>query len=111
MFIASDLHVVLLPALEEQLEVSHHEAEAARLRVFIAAEDHERVTMAGIRQGAGVALAAMQLRVRMDLRRVVPRFPERVGQEERRARVNDFAAAADAVVAAVDVEEILRGGG
>jgi hypothetical protein len=54
---AFDLHVILLPALEEQLVTSHHE-EAARLQGFIVAEDHERAVMAGIQQGAGVALAA-----------------------------------------------------
>jgi hypothetical protein len=38
---ASDLRVILLPALEEQLAASHHEEEAADLRGFIVAEDHE----------------------------------------------------------------------
>jgi len=33
-FVASDLLVVLLPALEEQLVASHHEMEEARLWSF-----------------------------------------------------------------------------
>ena len=61
MSIAFDLHVILLPALEEQLAASHHEEEAARLRDIIVAEDHELAVVAGIWQGAGVALATMQL--------------------------------------------------
>jgi hypothetical protein len=42
---------------------------------------------------------------------VMPGFSEHAMQEERMARVNDFAATADVVVAIVDVEEILHGGG
>jgi hypothetical protein len=56
---ASDLRIVSLPALEEQLVASHHEEEAARLRGFIIAEDHEWAVVAGIQQGVNVALAAM----------------------------------------------------
>ena len=67
--------------------------------------------VAGIQQGASVALATMQLWTEVNLHRVVPGFPEDAGQEERTARVNKFAAAADAVIAAMDVEEILHGGG
>jgi cephalosporin-C deacetylase-like acetyl esterase len=74
-------------------------------------EDHERAVVAGIRQGAGVALAAMQLRVRLDLHWVAPGFPEFVEQEKRVELVNDFAAASAAVVAAMNVEDILHGGG
>ena len=66
---------------------------------------------AGIRQGASVALVAMQLRTRVNLRRVVPGFPERVRQEEQAELVNDFTAAVDAVVAAMDVEEVIHGDG
>ena len=47
----------------------------------------------------------------MNLHRVTPGFLEHAGQEERTAWVNDFAATTDAVVVAVDVEEILCGGG
>ena len=61
---------------------SRHEAEVARLHEFIVVEDHERAMEAGIRQGAGVALATMQLRVGLDLRRVAPGFLERVEQEK-----------------------------
>jgi hypothetical protein len=42
---------------------------------------------------------------------VEPGFPDHVGQAERAELVGDFAAAAAAVVAAVNVEDILRGGG
>jgi hypothetical protein len=47
MSVAADLRVVLLPALEGQLEVSRHE-EAVHLWGFIVAEDHERAAMAGV---------------------------------------------------------------
>ena len=56
---AADLRVVLLPALEEQLMVSCHEEEVAHPQGFIIAEDHEQAVVAGIRPGAGVALATM----------------------------------------------------
>ena len=55
---------------------SRYEEEAARLRGFIIAEDRERAVVAGIWQGVGVALAAMQLRTRMNLHQVMPGFPE-----------------------------------
>jgi hypothetical protein len=57
--IASDLRIVSLPALEEQLVASHLEEEAARLRGFIIAKDHEWAVVAGIQQGVNVALATM----------------------------------------------------
>ena len=47
----------------------------------------------------------------MNLCWVVPGFLEHVWPEERAKLVNDFATAVDAIVAAVDVEEILCGGG
>jgi hypothetical protein len=53
----------------------------------------------------------MQLRTEVNLRRVTPRFPEHARQEEQTARFKDFAAAIDAAIAIVDVEEILYGGG
>jgi hypothetical protein len=49
----------------------------------------------------------MQLRTGQDLRRVEPGFPDHARQEERVELVSDFAAS----VAAVNVEDILRGGG
>ena len=108
---AADLRVVLLLALEERLVVSCHKEEEAHLRGLIVAEDHERAVVAGIRQGASIALATMELRTRVNLRRVVPRFPEHVQLEERAELVNDFAAATDAIVAAMDVEEVIHGDG
>jgi hypothetical protein len=56
---ASDLHVVLLPAMEEQLVASCHEEEVARLWGFIIAKDYEQAVVAGIQQAADVTLAAM----------------------------------------------------
>ena len=53
--VASDLLVVLLPALEEQLVASHNEMEEAHLWEFLLMEDHERAVVVGIRQGAGIA--------------------------------------------------------
>jgi hypothetical protein len=70
-------------------------------------EDLERAVVVGIRQGAGVALTAMQLRTGQNLRRVEPGFPDHAGQEERVEMVSDFAA----TVAAVNMEDILHGGG
>ena len=46
----------------------------------------------------------------MNLHWVMPGFPEHTRQEKQTAWVNDFAAAADAIIATVDVEEILHGG-
>lgn len=48
MFKASNLYVILSPALEEQLEISHYEALVARLQEFIMVEDHERAVVVGI---------------------------------------------------------------
>ena len=107
----ADLRVVLLLALEERLAVSYHEEEAARLRGFIMVKDRERAVVVGILQGASVALAAMQLWTRVNLHRVVPRFSERICPEEWAELVNDFAAATNTVVAAVDVEEVIHGDG
>jgi hypothetical protein len=45
---ASDLLVVLLPALEEQLAASRHEMEEACLMEFLLMEDRERAVVAGI---------------------------------------------------------------
>jgi hypothetical protein len=56
---ASNLLVVLLPALEEQLAASRHEMEEACLREFLLMEDRERAVVVGIRQGVSVALTAM----------------------------------------------------
>jgi hypothetical protein len=47
----------------------------------------------------------------VNLPRVAPGFLEHVRQGERAKLVNDFTIVADAVVAAMYVEEILRGGG
>jgi hypothetical protein len=82
MAIASNLGVILLLALEEQLVASHHEEEVACLWGFIIAEDRERAVVAGIQQGAGVALATMQLWTEVNLRRVTPGFPKHARQEE-----------------------------
>ena len=67
--------------------------------------------MARIRQGAGVALAALQLRIGHDFRQVAPGFPDHTSQAERAEMVGGFTAAAVAVVVAVHVEDILRGSG
>ena len=48
-FATSDLLVVLLPALEEQLATSHHETKEARLREVLLMEDHERAVVARVR--------------------------------------------------------------
>jgi hypothetical protein len=46
--VVADLFTVLLPALEEQLAASHHEAEEAHLWEALLEEDHERTMVAGI---------------------------------------------------------------
>ena len=64
----------MLSALEEQLAASYHETEEAHLREVLLMEDHERAVVAKIRQGADVALAALQLRTGQDFHQVEPRF-------------------------------------
>lgn len=81
----------------------------ACLQQTLAVEDRKRAVVAGIRQGAGVALAAMHLRIGRDLRRVAPGFPDEASQVEQMELVSDFAPAAAAVVAAMNVEDILYG--
>jgi hypothetical protein len=75
-----------------------------RLRVTLTVEDHERLVVVEIQQGADVSLKTMQLRIGQDLRWVEPGFPEHAGQEEREA-------CRATVVAAVNVEDFLRDGG
>lgn len=48
MFIDSDLCVVLLLVLEEQLVASHHEKETARVWGFIIAKDCEWMVVVGV---------------------------------------------------------------
>ena len=51
----------------------------------------------------------MQMQTGVNLRWVVPRFPERVWPEEQAELVNDFVVIMDAIVATMDVEGILCG--
>jgi len=74
-------------------------------------EDCERAMVLGIRQGAGVALAAMHLRTGQDFRRVEPGFLGLARLAEQSELVSDFAVAVATIVATVNVEDILRGGG
>jgi hypothetical protein len=74
LFIVLDLLAFLLPALEEQLAASHHEAKEARLREVLLMEDRERAMVAGIQQGASVALATLQLGTGRDFHQVAPGF-------------------------------------
>ena len=53
----------------------------------------------------------MQLRTGQDLRRMELGFPNHAGQEERVELVGDFTATAATIVATVNKEDILRGGG
>jgi hypothetical protein len=64
--------------------------------------------VAGIWQGAGIALAALQLRTGQDFPQVAL---DHVGQAERVELVGGFAAAVASIVATVNVEDIVRGGG
>jgi hypothetical protein len=64
--------------------------------------------VARIRQGAGIALAALQLHTGQDFPQVAP---DHVGQAERVELVGGFAAAVASIVATVNVEDIVRGGG
>ena len=98
-------------ALEEQLAASRHETEEARLWEVLLMEDRECVFVAGIRQGADIALVALQLRTSQDFRRVAPVFPNHANQVERAEMVGGFVATVVAVMAAVNVEDIFRGGG
>jgi hypothetical protein len=56
---ASDLLIVLLPALEEQLAASRHKTKEAHLQEFLLMEDHERAMVVRILQGAGITLTTM----------------------------------------------------
>jgi hypothetical protein len=95
--------------LEEQLAASRHEAKEAHLREALLMEDHQRAVISMIRQGVGVTLAAAWLHSGHDLRHLAPGFPDHARPKERMELVRDFTAAADAVVVAVNVEDILRG--
>ena len=53
----------------------------------------------------------MQLQTGVNLRRGTPRFLEHAPREEWMAWVNVFTTATDAIVTAVDVEEILHSDG
>ena len=57
LFIVPNLLAFLLPVLEEQLAVSHHEMEEAYLQEVLLMEDHEHAVVAEIQQDASVALA------------------------------------------------------
>jgi hypothetical protein len=96
----------LFSVLEKQLAASRHEMEEARLW-----EDRERVVVARIWQGAGVALAALLLRTSQDFRQVAPGFSGHARKAERAELVGGFAVAEATIVATVDVEDILCGGG
>ena len=74
-------------------------------------EDHEQAVVAGIWQGADLALAAVKLCTSQDLRRVEPGFSNYAGQKEQAELVVDIATATAAVMATVNVEDILRSGG
>ena len=74
-------------------------------------EDHEGVVVVGIWQGAGVTLATLQLRTSQDFCHVALWFPDHARQAERVELVDDFAATAAAIMAAINVEDILRGDG
>lgn len=87
----------LLPSLEEQL------------REALLMEDRQRAMISRIRQGVGVTLAAAWLHSGHDLRHLAPGFSDHARPKERMELVGDFTAAADAVVVAVNVEDILHG--
>jgi hypothetical protein len=53
----------------------------------------------------------MQLRTRVNLRRVVPEFPKCVRPKEQAELIDDFATTTGAVVAVVDVEGVIRSDG
>ena len=90
---------------------SHHETEEARLREVLLMEDCECAVVTGIYEGAGVALATLQLRIGQNFHQVAPGFPNYTSQAERAEMVGGFATAAATVVAAVNMEDILYGGG
>ncbi|XP_066380882.1 uncharacterized protein [Miscanthus floridulus] len=61
----------------------------------------------GVHRGASVALAATQVRLGHELRHLVG-FPEGEGATDHDGLVEDFDVAADAVVAKVPAEEVIR---
>ena len=74
-------------------------------------ENHEHVVVAGIRQGAGVTLAALQLHTGQDFRQVAPGFLDHASQVELAEWVGNFTAASTIIVATVNLEDILHGDG
>jgi hypothetical protein len=97
--------------LEEQLAASRHETEEAHLWEVLKMVDHERAVVVGVWQGASVALATLQFCTGQDFQWVAPRFSDHARQAEPAKLVGDFAVAAAAVVALVNMEDILCGGG
>ena len=53
---------------------SHHETKEARLWEVLLMEDHEHAVVAEIHEGAGVALATLQLHTGQDFCQVAPKF-------------------------------------
>ena len=90
---------------------SHHEMVEAHLQKVLLMEDYERAVVARIRQGGGVALAALQLCTSLDFHQVALGVPDHAWQVERAELVSSFAAAAATIIATVNVEDILHGGG
>ena len=85
--------------------------EEAYLWEVLLMEDHERMVVTRVRQGATVALTALQLRTSLDFCQVAPGFPGHAGLVVRAKLVRDFAATTVAVMATVDMEDILHDGG
>ena len=75
------------------------------------AASHAASGGARIWQGAGVALTALQLRTGQDFRLVAPGFSDHARLAEWAELVSSFATDAAAIVAAMNVEDILYGGG
>jgi hypothetical protein len=100
-----------LSVLEEQLVASRQETEEAHLWEVLKMVDPERAVVVGVRQGASVALATLQLCTGQDFHRVAPGFPSHARQAEPVKLVGNFATAAATVVALVNMEDILCGGG
>jgi hypothetical protein len=66
------------------------------------------VAMYCIRLGATSAMAVAQLRLSEDLTVVDPGFPGEMSYQQRENLIGEFSAMGDGVLAAVDVEDIIR---
>ena len=90
---------------------SHHKTKEAHLWEVLLMDDREREVVARILQGASIALTALQLRTSRDFHQAAAGFSDHASQAEHAELVGGFAAATAAIMATINMEDILRNGG